>query len=130
MSTNPNIVPLGPGAGLSRAPQVRREGGNAGAGFADALQQAVAVGKVDASQLKFSAHAKQRLETRGIVLDEAMMGRILKGVEALSEKGSREGLVVVEESRFLVSVTNRTVITAMNSKDRDVYTNIDGVVFA
>ena len=127
MSTNPNIVPLGPGAGLSRAPQVRRVGGNAGAGFADALQQAV--GKVDASQLKFSAHAKQRLETRGIVLDEATMGRILKGVEALSEKGSREGLVVVEESRFLVSVTNRTVITAMNSKDRDVYTNIDGVVF-
>ena len=82
------------------------------------------------SQLKFSSHAAQRLERRGIVLGPAEHQRILGGMNTLSGKGVKEGLVVMDAHRFVVSVPNKTVITALNAKDQDVYTNIQGVVFS
>lgn len=79
--------------------------------------------------VKFSTHASQRLERRGIALGESEMGRLQTGLESLRQKSVKDGLVIVGDHRFVVSVENNTVITVMSSKDREVFTNIQGVAF-
>ncbi len=96
--------------------------------FSEALRDAAR--KVQDGGLRFSTHALDRLSRRNVALSEAVQQRLTSGVSSLAAKGSKEGLVVVGENRFLVSVANRTVITAMGAGERDVYTNIDGVAFA
>jgi flagellar operon protein len=81
------------------------------------------------SDLRFSSHASQRLESRGIELTDTQESRLASGVGSLRSKGVRDGLVVVDEHRFVVSAENKTVITVMSVKDREVFTNIQGVAF-
>jgi len=57
------------------------------------------------------------------------MRALESGFSALKNKGVRDGLVVVGDNRFVVSVENSTVITVLSSKDREVFTNIQGVAF-
>jgi len=47
-------------------------------------------------------------------------------------KGSKDSLVLIDDIAFVVNVRNRTVITAVNSNElkENVFTNIDGAVFA
>lgn len=82
--------------------------------------------------LKFSAHAMQRLQERGIRLDQSMMTRVRDAVNKAAAKGVNESLVVTPEGAFIVSVENRTVITALDPEKitGSVFTNIDGAVFA
>lgn len=98
---------------------------------------APSAGKADfqvvlADRLKVSAHAKTRLESRDLQLDPAAWERVLNGVERAAQKGARETLVMVDDVALVVSVKNRTVITALD-KDRmkeNVFTNIDSAVIA
>jgi flagellar operon protein len=80
--------------------------------------------------LKFSAHAQERLASRGIKLQAEDLARIQQGVAKAAEKGSRESLVIKDGLALVVSVTNRTVITAidMASSKENVFTNIDTAV--
>lgn len=83
-------------------------------------------------RLKVSAHAQTRLESRELKLDSAAWERVLNGVDRAAQKGARETLVMVDDVALVVSVKNRTVITAMD-KDRmkeNVFTNIDSAVIA
>ena len=79
--------------------------------------------------VRFSSHAQQRLDSRGLNLSEAELTRLSNGVSSLRDKGVRDGLVVVGDNRFVVSAENRTVITVLSSRDREVFTNIQGVAF-
>lgn len=80
--------------------------------------------------LKFSAHASQRLKDRKIVLDPAMLAKVSQAVDQAEAKGIQESLVLTPEAALIVSVPNRTVITAMDksSMSGNVFTNIDGAV--
>lgn len=81
-------------------------------------------------QLKVSGHAKTRLESRNIDLSQAQWDRVVGGVNAAAAKGARESLVMVDDAALVVSVKNRTVITAVDKatlKD-NVFTNIDSAV--
>ena len=83
-------------------------------------------------RLKLSAHAKTRLQSRDLQLDSAAWDRVMDGVDKAASKGARETLVLVDDVALVVSVTNRTVITAVD-KDRlkdNVFTNIDSAVIA
>jgi flagellar operon protein len=95
--------------------------------FADALSQAD-----QSQQLQFSKHALARVERRGIALDPSTLGRLSKGVQQAASKGSRDSLVLVDGTAFVVSVSNRTVITAVGSEHMkdNVFTNIDSAVIA
>jgi len=95
--------------------------------FADALDQA---GK--ASDLQFSKHALARVQRRGIELDRSTLARLSQGVDRAAGKGSRDSLVLVDGTAFVVSVNNRTVITAVGSQHMkdNVFTNIDSAVIA
>jgi flagellar operon protein len=107
--------------------------------FADALKQAGATDDAKAAQttgaaapLQFSRHALARIQRRGIALDAPTLGRLLEGVGRAASKGSRDSLVLVDGTAFVVSVSNRTVITAVGAEHMkdNVFTNIDSAVIA
>jgi flagellar operon protein len=84
------------------------------------------------AQVQFSGHALQRVRRRGIEVGQGTLERLQAGVERAAGKGARESVVFVDNTAFVVSVRNRTVITAV---DRDhmkdhVFTNIDSAVIA
>ncbi len=89
--------------------------------FGQALEQA---------QVKFSAHAQKRLAE--VQLDSSAMSRLEAAVDKAGLKGGKESLILLDDLAFVVSVKNRTVITAVGA-DRmadNVFTNIDSVVIA
>jgi len=86
--------------------------------------------KCQTSELKFSSHAEKRLAMRGIELDETDLDEIRRAVDLAESKGSRDALILHEKAAFVVSIRNRTVITAIdedNLRER-VVTNIDSAV--
>lgn len=87
------------------------------------------LGKVK-EPLKFSAHAAQRLSDRKIKIDAATMMKINDAVDRASAKGIEDSLILTNDAALIVSVKNRTVITAMDrgSLAGNVFTNIDGAV--
>src|SRR5260221_14654702 len=80
--------------------------------------------------LKFSAHAKERLSMRNINLSAEDISRLTDAVNKAAGKGARQSLLVMDNQAFIVSVTNRTVITALDcgSMKENVFTNIDSAV--
>jgi len=132
--SNPALLPpgaTGAPAAPSPAETARRERGAgaqpSGPSFADTLKAAGG-----AQPLQFSRHALARVQRRGIELDQATLGRLSEGVGRAAGKGSRDSLVLVDGTAFVVSVSNRTVITAVGSEQMkdQVFTNIDSAVIA
>ena len=80
----------------------------------------------------FSKHALDRVQRRGIQLNQPTLARLAGGVSRAAGKGSRDAVVFVDSTAFVVSVPNNTVITAVNSEHmrEHVFTNIDSAVFA
>ncbi len=80
--------------------------------------------------VKFSVHAQQRVQMRNIPLTEQHLNRLSQGVEQVAAKGGRESLVLMDQSAFVVSVPNRTVITAIDQSQiqNNVFTNIDSAI--
>jgi flagellar operon protein len=81
---------------------------------------------------QFSRHALDRLAQRGIALDAPTVGRLTAGIGRAASKGSRDSVVFVDRTAFVVSVRNNTVITAVDSGHmrEQVFTNIDSAVIA
>lgn len=79
------------------------------------------------TEMKISNHAQKRMEERGIQLNEADMTNIEGAVEELSQKGSKNSLIVYKDMALIASINNRTIITAMNTNEMETITNIDSV---
>jgi len=95
------------------------------ANFANALD-----GKIEESNLHFSAHAMRRLKSRNINLSENDLSRLNQATERAEAKGLKEPLLLMDDLGLIVNVKNRTVLTAMDrgSMKDGVFTNIDGAV--
>jgi len=80
--------------------------------------------------LKFSAHATQRLKDRNISIDQEMMGKLSRAIDQAEAKGLEDALVLSDKAAFIVSVKNKTVVTALErgAVNGNVFTNIDGAV--
>ena len=78
-------------------------------------------------QLKFSAHAQQRLESRNIRLTQDDVAKMNAMADKAAAKGSKQSLFMMRDIAMVVSITNRTVITAVDqsSMKENVFTNID-----
>jgi flagellar operon protein len=81
-------------------------------------------------RLKVSGHAQTRLQSRNIDLDPAQWDRVVDGVDRAAAKGAKESLVMVDNAALVVSIKNRTVITAVDQAHlkENVFTNIDSAV--
>jgi flagellar operon protein len=128
--------PIHNAGGLPIDPQLNRQTPirNAGnASFSDLLQQLQ-----NNRDLHFSAHAQNRLQARDIQLSEASMSKLTDAVNRAAAKGARDALILMpgaasgQDLALLVSVANRTVITAVDGEHikNNVFTNIDSAVIA
>lgn len=93
------------------------------------FQEALA-GALAEQGLKFSRHAQERLAQRQIRLGPAEMQRLSGGVARAAAKGARDSLVLLDNLALVVSVPNRTVVTAVDGPHlkENVFTNIDSAV--
>ncbi|MBN8574137.1 MAG: flagellar protein [Candidatus Kapabacteria bacterium] len=93
--------------------------------FGDLFEQEI-------NKLRFSAHAQSRLTSRDVQLSDEDLQRIDSAIQRVQDKGGTETLVLLRDMAFVVSVPNKTVITAMqkNENEPTVFTNIDSAVFA
>jgi flagellar operon protein len=82
------------------------------------------------SQVVFSQHAQQRMQSRNLQLTKQEQEKLSEAVDKVAAKGAKESLVYLNNMAFVVSVPNRTVITAMDgtSARENVFTNIDSAV--
>ena len=80
-----------------------------------------------AQPLKFSAHAQQRLDSRNIRLTTDDVAKMNAMADKAAAKGSKQSLFMMRDVAMVVSITNRTVITAVDqsSMKENVFTNID-----
>ena len=127
---NPALVPpgLAPAAppGTTPASGGRATGQTSGPSFQEIFRQE------QAGKLQFSQHALQRIERRGIDLSDGTLQRLETGAARAASKGSRDSVVFVDGTAFVVSVRNKTVITAVDQEHmrEHVFTNIDSAVIA
>lgn len=95
-----------------------------GPSFRDVLTQQ---GVADGASLKFSAHAIQRLQSRNITLTPDDVRRMNVMADKAAAKGAQQSLFMLRDVGMIVSIKNRTVITAVDSDSmrENVFTNID-----
>lgn len=93
--------------------------------FAQVLDQ-----KLPAQGVKFSQHAQERLRARNIIFSAADLANLEGAVTSVAQKGGKESLVMMGDSALVVSVKNRTVVTALDKSQMrgNVFTNIDSAV--
>ena len=84
-------------------------------------------GKMNDPAVKFSGHALERLKERGINLSAPEIEKLQGAVSSVAAKGGKESLIMVGDAALVVSVKNRTVITAFDRRNLDgnVFTRID-----
>lgn len=80
--------------------------------------------------VKISNHAQQRLQQRNIVLEEDDLEKLQKAIDNAGKRGAREAILFYKDTVFLTSIRNNTIITAVNSKEKEenIFTNIDSAV--
>ena len=94
--------------------------------FAQVLEQKVATGQ----PVKLSQHAQERLKSRGITLSEADLKKLATAVDSVALKGGKDSLIMMGDAALVVSVKNRTVVTALDRQGMqgNVFTNIDSAM--
>lgn len=80
--------------------------------------------------IRFSNHARKRVEARGIPLTKDDIALLTEGVQKASDKGSKESLLLMDDTAFIVNVRERTVITALDTEGmkEKTFTNIDSAI--
>ena len=80
--------------------------------------------------VKFSNHAIERMRTRGISYSPEDISKLSDAISRAAAKGSKDSLVLMNDSALIVSVKNNTVVTVMdkNALKENVFTNIDSTV--
>jgi flagellar operon protein len=101
--------------------------GQGGLSFRDSLAAAA-----DERSLQMSEHALKRVEQRGIPLDGNQLDRLSKAMDTLSQRGSRQSLVMLDQVAYVVHPASHTVVTAVapDQGKESVFTQIDSVVIA
>jgi flagellar operon protein len=118
-------VPFLPAGGADALRERTSPAGSGGSPFEEILSK-------EADGLKISKHAQERLESRNIQLNETDFEQLQRAVSKAALKGSKDSLVMLRDMAFIVSVQNKTIVTALDTdrmKD-GVVTNIDSAIVA
>ena len=111
-------------------PPASRPGASGGASFDRVLQEQSLAASAARAGVRFSGHAQTRLASRQIVLTGDEVARVGQAMTRAAAKGARDSLFLLDKTALVVSVANRTVITAV-AKDalrENVFTNIDSAM--
>lgn len=86
--------------------------------------------KLPVQGVKFSQHAQDRLKARNITFSANDLANLEGAVNTVAQKGGKESLVMMGDAALVVSIKNRTVVTAMDRAQMqgNVFTNIDSAV--
>ena len=122
----------GLGGALPQDINTERKSDQKGPSFQDILKEKsqVPTATPGIQNLNFSAHAIDRMASRGIKLQPGDMQKLEDAVDKAQKKGSKDTLLLLGESAFIVNVKNRTVVTAMDRAmmKENVFTNIDSTI--
>jgi flagellar operon protein len=123
----PASQPIAPDREITLRSKVR-QGVTGGTSFQEELNKCLA----KRQSVTFSGHALERLRLRNIKLTQDDINRLENAIDKVAAKGGRESLVVYKDTAYVISVKNRTVITAVDSAHMNdhVFTQIDSAVFA
>ncbi len=82
------------------------------------------------NSLKFTKHALERISSRGINLSNVDLNSLSKAVHKADNKGIKDSVVFLNDAAFIISIRNKTVITAIDKESfkEKVITNVDGVI--
>lgn len=94
------------------------------------LKKAANDGSLVEKGIKFSNHAIERMQSRGISFKAEDMSKLNEAVDRAAGKGSKDSLILMNNSALIVSVKNRTVVTVMDQSalKENVFTNIDSTI--
>ena len=86
--------------------------------------------KLPSQGVKFSQHAQERLRARNISFSANDLASLEGAVNSVAQKGGKESLVMMKDAALVVSIKNRTVVTALDKAQMqgNVFTNIDSAV--
>lgn len=127
IQTLDQLVPQQPGKvkqpDLGTGPSFKETLGNVGGMKPQAIVKAP-------EGVKFSNHAIERMRTRGISYSPEDISKLSDAISRAAAKGSKDSLVLMNDSALIVSVKNNTVVTVMdkNALKENVFTNIDSTV--
>lgn len=101
-----------------------------GNGLGSQMPNPAKSGPGGAEGVKFSNHAVERMRTRGISFNPGDLKRLEGAIEKAAAKGSKDSLILMNDSALIVSVKNNTVVTVMdkNALKENVFTNIDSTI--
>lgn len=127
-----NQIPIRPGAvpQLGRAAGIKTGQASGSRPLFAALLDVEQRRGIEARDLKVSGHASSRLREAGRTLTEDEVSLVNTAVDRAASKGARESLIVMNGMALVVSVPNRTVITAVTGErcKENVFTNIDSAI--
>lgn len=109
-------------AGPEQQQTAKRPSGAAETPFSQVLEQTQGI--------RFSQHAQDRLKARSINFSSDQLQQLEGAVNSVARKGGKESLVLMGDAALVVSVRNRTVVTALDRSQMkgNVFTNIDSAV--
>lgn len=81
-------------------------------------------------EVKLSAHAQERLRQQNITISPQDINRISSAVQMAQKKGAKESLFLLRDLALVVSISNKTVITAIDRarQKEKIFTNIDSTI--
>jgi len=82
------------------------------------------------SNVRFSRHARERIERRGIPLSPGEIERLGRAMDQAEVRGAKDSLVLSGRSAYVVNIPSRTVVTALYGEQAkgNVFTKIDSAV--
>lgn len=101
-----------------------------GIGSDSAFRETLAGELAKSAPVRMSAHAQKRLEQSNVSLSEDEKLRLGQALDRMGEKGANRSLVLMDSLALVVSVRNRTVITAVDNAraSEGTFTNIDSAI--
>ncbi len=81
--------------------------------------------------VQFSKHASQRVQERGILLNDETMKNLNTAIDKVRQKGAKDAVIIGKNGAFIVNVPHNIVVTTMTEHEMkdNIFTNIDSAVF-
>lgn len=116
--------PIAPGGQTVPAPVRKSQSPASSNAFRDILDSTLS------QPVRFSGHAQERLAASSRKLTDVEMKDLANAVDRAAQKGARDALILMRDLALVVSVKNRTVITAVDGErvKENIFTNIDSAV--